>query len=82
MANRVEAEKAVWKPVEERKPSLAVNAVLPFTVMGPLLHEKQNTSPVGWALTLFNGDNSMTSLIKACEFFILAVFGMSFFAAD
>ena len=67
MASKVEAEKALWKFVEERKPQFTVNAVLPFTVFGPLLHEKQNPSTVNWVLSLFNGDASQVSMMNACK---------------
>ena len=67
MASKVEAERAVWKFVEEQKPGFMVNAVLPFTVFGPLLHEKQNPSTVGWALALFHGDTTYTSVLNSCE---------------
>ena len=70
MAGKVEAERAVWKFAEERKPSFAINTVLPFTVFGPLLHEKQNTSTLAWALPLFSGDRSIASIIKTCELFL------------
>ena len=32
LASKVEAEKALWKFVDERKPGFTVNAVLPATV--------------------------------------------------
>ncbi len=67
MASKVGAEKALWKFVEERKPQFTVNTVLPVTVFGPLLHEKQNSSTAGWLLALFNGDTSKASLFPACK---------------
>lgn len=43
-AAKTEAEKALWKFVGDEHPEFAVNTVLAFLFVGPLLHEKQNPS--------------------------------------
>lgn len=59
VASKVEAERALWRFVEQEKPAFAVNAVLPFQIFGPLLHEKQNASTAGLLFTLYDGNVDM-----------------------
>jgi nucleoside-diphosphate-sugar epimerase len=65
IGSKVEAERALWKFVDEQKPRFRVNAVLPSTVFGPLLHEKQNTSTTGWVFSLAKGDLGPLATVKA-----------------
>lgn len=67
MASKVEAEKALWKFIEEQKPSFRANVVLPVTVFGALLHPKQNVSTTGWLFALYAGNTDLTALLKASE---------------
>lgn len=67
MASKVESEKALWKFVEERKPHFRTNTILPFTVLGALLHPQQNASTTGWALALYGGNTEFTELMKASK---------------
>jgi nucleoside-diphosphate-sugar epimerase len=56
MASKAEAEKAVWKFVDEKKPSFVVNTVLPFTVFGKVFSKHQSGSTAGWLRDLYNGN--------------------------
>lgn len=58
-ALKTETEKAMWKWVEENKPSFVFNSVLPNVNFGKVLvPEKQGTpSTIRWAQTIFTGDN-------------------------
>lgn len=64
-ASKVAAERALWKFVDKENPHFRVNAVLPFTVFGALLHPKQNASTDGWLFSLYHGDNGPWQMIKA-----------------
>ena len=65
MASKVEAERTLWKFVEEMKPHFTVNAVLPFTTFGDRLHEKQNLSADAMIFGLYHGDTSFVGFMKA-----------------
>ena len=67
VASKVEAERAVWKFVEEKKPHFKTNAVLPYTVFGPLLHAQQNASTDAWLFTLYAGNTEATEMMKASK---------------
>lgn len=67
MASKVEAEKAFWKFVEERKPHFRSNAVLPFSIFGGLLHSQQNASTAGWLFALYGGNAGLAELMKASK---------------
>lgn len=67
VASKVEAERAVWKFVEEKKPHFKTNAVLPYTVFGPLLHAQQNASTDAWLFTLYAGNTEATDMMKASK---------------
>lgn len=67
MASKVEAEKVVWKFVEEKMPHFKTNAVLPFTVFGPMLHRQQNASTNAWLVGLYAGNAEVNELLKASE---------------
>lgn len=68
MASKVEAEKAVWKFVEEKKPDLIVNTVLPFTAFGRILSKHQPGSTAAWIQQLYNGDISQVQNFQASKF--------------
>ena len=65
LASKVEAERILWKFVEEEKPHFTVNAVLPFTTFGDRLHHKQNFSADGMIFGLYHGDTSFVGFMKA-----------------
>ena len=67
MASKVKAEQALWKFVEDEKPSFTVNTVLPVAVFGDLLHEKQNPSTNAWVFDLYRGDTSTIDAMKASK---------------
>jgi nucleoside-diphosphate-sugar epimerase len=73
LASKVEAEKAVWRFVEEEKPHFTVNAVNPFTTLGRVLNENQliaNPGTVGWVREIYRGQVSsfMDLGVTACEY--------------
>jgi len=59
-AAKAQAEKAVWKYVEDEKPHYALNTILPNCNFGPsLVYGKQgHPSTGGWAKELFDGNVS------------------------
>jgi nucleoside-diphosphate-sugar epimerase len=67
-AAKIEAEKALWRFVDEEKPRFVANTVLPFLVYGPLLHEKMNQSTTGLIFELERGEQSLHSIATNGEF--------------
>ena len=67
MASKVEAEKAVWRFVEEQKPGFTVNVVSPFTTFGPITHKTHLRGTAGWVDQLTRGDTSQISMLPACK---------------
>ncbi|KAL7946727.1 hypothetical protein V8C42DRAFT_364041 [Trichoderma barbatum] len=59
VSSKVEAEKAIWKFVEEEKPAFDVNTVLPFTTLGGGLHKSQLRGTSGWIQDAYNGEVGM-----------------------
>ncbi|KAH8889113.1 putative NAD dependent epimerase/dehydratase [Thozetella sp. PMI_491] len=55
LSSKLEAEKAIWKFVEEEKPAFDVNTVLPYTTMGQGLHKSQLKGTSGWIQDAYNG---------------------------
>jgi nucleoside-diphosphate-sugar epimerase len=68
MQSKVEAEKALWKFVEEKKPGFSVNTVSPTTVLGRVLHPKQWTTTPGWIKSLWNGEVDFIQILTACKY--------------
>jgi len=54
-ASKVEAEKALWKFRDEKKPSFAINAILPATNFGPVLHPNEVTSTGSFIKLIWDG---------------------------
>lgn len=54
-ASKAEAEKAVFRFVEERKPHFTVNSVGPSTIIGEPLHQSQLESAGAWLKMLYDG---------------------------
>jgi nucleoside-diphosphate-sugar epimerase len=69
MASKVEAEKALWKWVEENKPSFTVNAVNPYTTLGRLLNRKQRGSTHDWVMQLYRGETGVIEHLSGCKSF-------------
>lgn len=67
MASKVEAEKAVWKFLEDEKPAFVLNVVSPFTTLGTMLHPSHQRGTAGWVTGLFKGDGSQVSAMPSCE---------------
>lgn len=55
-ASKLEAEKACWKFMEEKKPGFEFSAVLPSGNFGPALHEGQKSPTLTWIRLLIKGD--------------------------
>lgn len=58
MASKVEAEKAVWRFVEEKHPLFRVNSVCPAMIMGEPLNESHLQSVGAWVKQLWDGNVS------------------------
>ena len=54
-ASKVEAERAVWRYVQEKKPAFALNSVCPYLVFGEILHPDQPASCGGFIRALWQG---------------------------
>lgn len=67
MASKVEAEKAVWKFVEEKKPHFIVNSVCPSSIMGEPLNKSHIESPASWMKQLYDGNIAVLANFPACE---------------
>ena len=67
MASKVEAERAVWRFVEDKKPKFAVNVISPFTTLGPINHKTHLRGTAGWIDQLARGDTSQIAMLPACK---------------
>lgn len=67
MASKVETEKALCKVIDEEKPGLVVNTVLPSTALGRILSKHQIGSSVGWVRQLYKGEISKLQHNPACK---------------
>jgi len=67
MASKVEAEKAVWKFVAEKKPYFAVNTIGPSTILGEPLHISHIQSPNSWLKQLYDGNFNLLENFPACK---------------
>lgn len=56
MASKVEAEKAVWKFVQEKSPHFRVNSICPAMIMGEPLNKSHLESVGSWIKQLWDGD--------------------------
>lgn len=53
-ASKTQAEQAMWKFMEDKKPHFVANAVLPNANFGPILSpQNQDASTAGWITTLY-----------------------------
>jgi hypothetical protein len=69
-ASKAEAEKALWKYVEEEKPHFKVNAILPDANLGKVLDMQGSLSTGGWVRGLYeSGVDSVKGipLRKTCH---------------
>lgn len=62
-ASKVEAERACWKWVEEKKPGFAFSSVLPSGNFGPAMHAGQSSPTLTWIRLLINGDLETVSKV-------------------
>ncbi len=72
MASKVEAEKAVWRFVEEEKPGFVVNVISPATTLGQALHPTHLRGSPGWLHQLWEGDTSQIAGLAASKCLVLA----------
>ncbi|KAL6901260.1 hypothetical protein GGI43DRAFT_433947 [Trichoderma evansii] len=63
MASKVEAEKAVWKFIQDEKPNYVLNVVSPFTTFGAMLHPSHARGTAGWISGLWKGDTTFATLM-------------------
>ncbi|KAL8793879.1 MAG: hypothetical protein Q9195_003498 [Heterodermia aff. obscurata] len=56
-ASKTQAEQAIWKFAEERKPGFVINTVLPNAMFGEILSEKQSASTGAWIKGIFKGNS-------------------------
>ena len=63
-ASKTQAEQALWKYVEEKKPHFEVNAVLPNANFGQIINAKEQPgSTAGWITTIYEkGSEGLKSL--------------------
>ncbi|OIW34670.1 NAD(P)-binding protein [Coniochaeta ligniaria NRRL 30616] len=65
MAIKVKVELALWDWVDEHKPAFRFNAVLPDTIIGPILcPDKQSASTAGFVRGLWNSDPRSLAIIE------------------
>lgn len=55
-ASKVEAERAMFKFLDEEKPGFTATSVNPFLVIGPVLHERYLKSTAVWIRNVSNGE--------------------------
>jgi nucleoside-diphosphate-sugar epimerase len=65
--SKVEAERAVWKFVEDKQPSFTVNVVNPNLVLGEVLNKRQWSITPGWIKSLWEGNPPENKKNGACE---------------
>ena len=60
-ASKTEAERAIWKAVNETKPPFQVACVLPNANFGPIIKPggEHEASTASWLIRLYNGDTSV-----------------------
>jgi hypothetical protein len=62
----------LWKFVEEEKPHLTVNTVLPFWTCGQLLNKQQNLSSTMFIGFLYNGETSLLRTFETCKLHLMS----------
>ena len=55
-SSKTEAEKALWKFVEEQKPGFVANAILPNSNFGTILARSEPSTTGKWVKDLYDGD--------------------------
>ncbi|KAK3387827.1 putative aldehyde reductase 2 [Podospora didyma] len=65
MASKAEAEKAVWKFVEEKKPHFTVNTVLPAMIAGEPLDSKHALGNAVYLRHVYDGNVAFLSAVSA-----------------
>ena len=64
-ASKAEAEKAVFRFVEEKKPHFTVNSVGPSTIIGEPMHRSQLESAGAWLKMLYDGKKELLADTQA-----------------
>ncbi|KAM0810685.1 putative Aldehyde reductase [Seiridium cardinale] len=62
-ASKIEAERAMFKFVEDENPGFAVNAVNPFLVLGPALYKRHLKGTAGWIRNAYNGEPGLLAVM-------------------
>ncbi|KAH8692307.1 putative NAD dependent epimerase/dehydratase [Talaromyces proteolyticus] len=65
MASKAEAEKALWKFVNERKPRFGVNSVFPSSIIGGYLNKGQAETPYAFIKTIYDGKKDALAAVPA-----------------
>jgi nucleoside-diphosphate-sugar epimerase len=68
-ASKVEAEKAVWKFVAEKKPGFAVNTICPSQLLGEPLCKAHVNSGAAWIRQLYDGETARLMGFPAGEYY-------------
>jgi nucleoside-diphosphate-sugar epimerase len=55
MASKTEAEKALWKWVQDKSPQFTVNSVWPVGIIGEFLNKKHAESAAAWLKIIYDG---------------------------
>jgi nucleoside-diphosphate-sugar epimerase len=77
-AAKMQAEKAVWRFVKEKKPYFAVNVVTPWTVFGPSLDAARGIQSTSAFLKgLYDGDKNALPFLTTSQFSIAVFFCFS-----
>ncbi|KAK3335868.1 NAD(P)-binding protein [Cercophora scortea] len=71
MAVKTKVEQACWRWVEREKPAFTFNAILPDTVMGPILDPKnQSASTAGIVRNIYRGGNLGALDVVVSQWFV------------
>ncbi|KAF7557932.1 hypothetical protein G7Z17_g327 [Cylindrodendrum hubeiense] len=61
-ASKVEAERAMFKFVNDENPGFTATAVNPFFVIGSALHKRHLKGTAGWIRNVYNGEPGMVAM--------------------
>ena len=66
-ASKVEAERAMFKFIEDQSPGFAATAIHPFFVIGSALHKRHLKGTAGWVRNVYNGEPGMFAMAPPGE---------------
>lgn len=70
MAGKAEAEKALWKFVEEKKPHFTVNSIYPGAILGEYLNKKHGETVYAWIKVICDGKREALAGTAASSSFL------------